>query len=43
MALRETSDVKRNDLKKAVQRGISTLVYKRIQREPMIIPVIVEV
>ncbi|QQS59101.1 ribonuclease J [Candidatus Peregrinibacteria bacterium] len=43
IALREDAEVKRNDLKKAVQRSLSTLIYKRIQREPMIIPVIVEV
>lgn len=30
-----------NDLKRAVERGLQTLIYKRIQREPMIFPVIV--
>lgn len=29
------------DIKQAVQRGLQTLIYKRIQREPMIFPVVV--
>ena len=40
-ALKETTDIK--DLKKKVLRGLQTLIYKRIQREPMIIPHIVMV
>jgi ribonuclease J len=41
--LKDNPDPKRHDVKRAVERGLQTLIYKRIQREPMIMPVIVPV
>jgi ribonuclease J len=40
---KDSSDPKLKDLIRGVERGLQTLIYKRIQREPMIVPVIVKV
>ncbi len=39
--IKEHPDASLHDIKRAVERGLQTLIYKRIQREPMIFPVVV--
>ncbi len=39
--IKDHPDASVQDIKRAIERGLQTLVYKRIQREPMIFPMLV--
>lgn len=41
--IEKNPDAKIPDIQRALKRGVQSLVYKKIQREPMIIPVIISV